>query len=101
MSDEEKKEVPTYEDLVSKVYDQEKVLLEKDGIIGQYQATIDDLNAAVAQRDERINKLQAIIADNLPVGRGEPKGTEVKIKTSFADSYHDMLNRQRQLKGED
>lgn len=100
MSDEEKKEVPSYEDLVSKVYDQEKIILEKDGVIGQYQTTIEDLNAAVAQRDERINKLQAIIADNLP-GRTEPKGTEVKVKTSFADSYHDMLNRQRQLKGED
>lgn len=101
MSDEEKKEVPSYEDLVSKVYDQEKVIVEKDGVIGQYQVTIDDLNAEIAKRDERINKLQAIIADNLPVGRTEPKGTEVKVKSSFADSYHDMLNRQRQLKGED
>lgn len=100
MSDEEKKEAPTYEDLISKVYDQEKVIVEKDGVIGQYQVTIDDLNAEIAKRDERINKLQAIIADNLP-GRTEPKGTEVKIKTSFADSYHDMLKRQRQLKGED
>lgn len=101
MSDEEKKELPTYEDLVSKVYDQEKIILEKDGVIGQYQTTIDDLNAAVAQRDERINKLQAIIADNLPVGRTEPKGTEVKVKASFADSYHDMLQRLRKQKGED
>ena len=91
MSDEEKKEVPTYEDLVSKVYDQEKIILEKDGVIGQYQTTIDDLNAAVAQRDERINKLQGIIADHIPVTTGKPPASEVKVNKSFADMYSEMI----------
>lgn len=82
---------PTYEDLVSKVYDQEKIILEKDGIIGQYQATIDDLNDAVKKRDERINKLQGIIADHIPVTTGKPPESEVKVNKSFADMYSEMI----------
>lgn len=82
---------PTYEDLVAKVYEQEKAILDKEGVIGQYQITIDDLNKAIEEKDARINKLQSIIADNIPMSRDPPEGTKAKDKRSFADMYHEMI----------
>lgn len=85
----------TYEDLVAKVYEQEKAIIDKEGVIGQYQTTIDDLNKAIAEKDARINKLQGIIADHIPVTHGTPPETEGKGKKPFADMYHEMITANR------
>lgn len=98
MSDE-KENKPSYDDLLSKVMEQEKALFEKDGIIGQYQTTIDDLNKGIEEREARINRLQGIIADNIPTGKGEPPAATGNSKKSFADMYHEMISKNVSMKG--
>ena len=98
MSDDGK-DKPSYEDLLSKVMEQERTIFEKDGIIGQYQTTIDDLNKGIEEREARINRLQGIIADNIPTGKGEPPATTGNSKKSFADMYHEMITKNVSMKG--
>lgn len=84
---------PTYEDLLAKVYEQEQTIAERDAQIAQSAERIQQMQQDIADRDGRINKLQGIIVDRIPASTKPPEDKEVKVKTSFADMYSDMISR--------
>lgn len=84
---------PSYEDLLARVYEQEQTISEKDAQIAQSAERIQQMEQDIADRDGRINKLQGIIVDRIPVTNKPPEEKEVKVKTSFADRYSEMINK--------
>lgn len=86
-------EKPTYEDLLARVYEQEQTIAEKDATISANAERIQQMEQDIADRDGRINKLQGIIVDRIPVSTNPPEEKEVKVKTSFADKYAEMISK--------
>ena len=84
---------PTYEDLLARVYEQEQTIAEKDATIAQNAERIQQMEQDIADRDGRINKLQGIIVDRIPASIKPPEEKEVKVKTSFADRYSEMISK--------
>lgn len=84
---------PSYEDLLAKVYEQEQTIAEKDAQITANNERIQQMEQDIADRDGRINKLQGIIVDRIPASTKPPEEKEVKVKTSFADRYSEMISK--------
>lgn len=82
---------PSYEDLLAKVYEQEQTIAEKDATISANAERIQQMEQDIADRDGRINKLQGIIVDRIPVSTKPPEEKEVKVKSTFADRYAEMI----------
>ena len=84
---------PTYEDLLARVYEQEQTIAEKDAQIASKTDLIQQLEQDIEDKNGRINKLQGIIVDRIPASTKPPEEKEVKVKTSFADRYSEMISK--------
>lgn len=87
------KEKPTYEDLLARVYEQEQTIAERDAQIASKTDLIQQLEQDIEEKNGRINKLQGIIVDRIPASTKPPEEKEVKVKTSFADRYSEMISK--------
>lgn len=84
---------PTYEDLLARVYEQEQTIAERDAQIASKTDLIQQLEQDIEDKNGRINKLQGIIVDRIPASTKPPEEKEVKVKTSFADRYSEMISK--------
>lgn len=62
---------------------------QKDALISKMEAEAETARADLLARDERINKLQGIIADHVPMTKAPP--AEGVAEKTFSEKYQEMI----------